>query len=155
MSIPRIFIIGTVLLITTMPLLSCSGKLPSNLGISDSRLGFCPSSPNCISSEDHDGSHKIAPFQLVKPADEVWRVTRELVSKLPRTRIVTETTDYLHAECRSFLFGFVDDLELQLRPADGVIAIRSAARLGYSDFGVNRRRVESLRAELLSRGMVR
>lgn len=154
MSIPRIFTIGTVLLLVSMPLLSCSGKRPANLGISDSKLDLCPSSPNCISSDDHDDGHKISPFQLLKPADEVWQVTRELVSKLPRTRIVTETTDYLHAECRSVLFGFVDDLELHLRPADGIIAIRSAARLGYLDFGVNRRRVESLRATLISRGMI-
>ena len=154
MSIPRIFIIGTVLLLVSLPLLSCSGKRPENLGISDSRLESCPSSPNCVSSDDHDDGHKISPFQLLKPADEVWQVTLELVTKLPRTRIVTETTDYLHAECRSVLFGFVDDLELHLRPADGIIAIRSAARLGFLDFGVNRRRVESLRAALISRGMI-
>ncbi|MCK5826399.1 MAG: DUF1499 domain-containing protein [Desulfuromusa sp.] len=118
-------------------------------------MGPCPSSPNCFSSDDHDSDHIIAPFQLVKPANEVWPVVREIVSELPRTRIMKETEDYLHAECRSFLFGFVDDLELHLRPANEIIAVRSAARSGYSDFGVNRRRIESLRAALLSRGMIR
>ena len=152
MSTLRIIIIGTVLLVASIPLLSCSGKA---LGVSDSKLEPCPSSPNCFSSDDHDSGHKIAPFQLVKPADEVWSVVRELVSELPRTRIVKETETYLHAECRSFLFGFVDDLELQLRPAEGIIAIRSAARLGYADFGVNRRRIESLREALIRRGMIR
>jgi uncharacterized protein (DUF1499 family) len=68
---------------------------------------------------------------------------------------VNETSGYLHAECRSALLGFVDDLELHLRPSEGVIAVRSASRLGYSDFGVNRRRVEVLRASLISRGMGR
>ena len=155
MPIPKFFTIGTVLLITSMPLFSCSGKPPVNLGISNSELAPCPSSPNCISSDDHDNDHRIAPFQLLKPAPEVWRVTREIISGRPRTRIATETSDYLHAECRSKLFGFIDDLELHLRPAAGIIAVRSAARLGYSDFGVNRRRVESLRAALISRGMVR
>jgi len=155
MSVLKIFIIGTVLLIASVPLLSCSDKRPSALDLSDSRLEPCPSSPNCFSSDDHDSDHKIAPFQLVKPANEVWLVVRELVSELPRTRIIKESENYLHAECRSFLFGFVDDLELQLRPADGIIAVRSAARSGYADFGVNRRRIESLREALISRGMVR
>lgn len=154
MSIPRIFIIGTVLLIASIPLLSCSDKRPAARGPSDSRLAPCPSSPNCFSSDDRDSDHKIAPFQLVKPANEVWPVVQELVSELPRTRIIKETGDYLHAECRSFLFGFVDDLELHLRPANGIIAVRSAARSGYADFGVNRRRIESLRAALSSRGMI-
>jgi uncharacterized protein (DUF1499 family) len=91
---------------------------------------------------------------LVKPANEVWPVVREIVLALPRTRIVAETGNYLHAECRSFLFGFVDDLELYLRPEDGIIAVRSAARSGYSDFGVNRRRIESLRTSLINRGLI-
>ncbi len=155
MSVLKIFIIGTVLLIASIPLLSCSDKRPSALDLSDSRLEPCPSSPNCFSSDDRDNGHKIAPFQLLKPANEVWSVVRELVSELPRTRIIKETGSYLHAECRSFLFGFVDDLELQLRPTDGIIAVRSAARSGYADFGVNRRRIESLRKALISRGMIR
>ncbi len=151
---PRFFTIGTLLLIASIPLLSCSGKRPSNLGVSESRLASCPASPNCLSSDDHDSTHKVPPFQLKKPAAEVWQVARELVMALPRTRIVKETSDYLHAECRSRTFGFVDDLELHLRPSTGVIAVRSAARLGYSDFGVNQRRIEFLRATLISREMV-
>ena len=79
----------------------------------------------------------------------------ELVSELPRTRIIKEGSGYLHAECQSALLGFVDDLELHLRSSEGVIAVRSASRLGYSDFGVNRRRVEALRSFFIDRGMVR
>ncbi len=71
---------------------------------------------------------------------------------MPRTRIVTESPEYLHAECRSSVFGFVDDLELQLRPSDGIIAVRSASRLGHSDFGVNRKRIETLRNALIKKG---
>lgn len=152
---PRLITIGTVLLIASMPLLSCSGTRPSNLGVSNSRLAPCPASPNCLSSDDHDSAHKTPPFQLEKPAAIVWKIVRELVANLPCTQIINETSDYFHAECRSSVFGFVDDLELHLRPSARVIAVRSAARLGYSDFGVNRRRVELLRAALISRGMIR
>ena len=155
MTIFRLFTIGAVLLMATLPLLSCTDKNPANLGITDSELTPCPSSPNCVSSDDPDNAHKIPPFQFDGPPTEVWKVVRELVSELPRTRIVNETSDYLHAECRSALFGFVDDLELHLRPTEKIIAIRSASRLGYSDLGVNRRRVEALRDSLISREVLR
>jgi uncharacterized protein (DUF1499 family) len=68
--------------------------------------------------------------------------------------VITESDNYLHAECESAVFGFVDDLELHLRSLEGVIAVRSASRLGYSDLGVNRRRVERLRAMLARQGVV-
>ena len=70
-------------------------------------------------------------------------------------KIISLTDEYIHAECTSAVFGFVDDLELHLRPQEKLIAVRSAARLGYSDLGVNRKRVESLRAALRERGVIR
>ena len=151
----RVLAIGAVLLLASMPLLSCAGKRPSNLGVSDSGLAPCPSSPNCVSSDASGGSHHVAPLQLAVAPSEAWRSVREAVSELPRSRIVKETPDYLHVECRSALFGFVDDLELQLRPTEEIVAVRSASRLGHSDLGVNRRRVEALRAALSSRGALR
>jgi uncharacterized protein (DUF1499 family) len=147
--------VGALLLLVCLALVSCTGSSPSNLGVSSSGMTPCPSSPNCVSSDAGDGDHQVSPLQLAVPATEAWLAARALVSKLPRTRIVSEKPDYLHAECRSALFGFVDDLELNLRPAEGIIAIRSASRIGYSDLGVNRRRVEALRSSLLSRGIIR
>ncbi|MEA3333717.1 MAG: DUF1499 domain-containing protein [Pseudomonadota bacterium] len=154
MPISRFFAIGALLLLVTMPLLSCSDKPPANLGISDSKLAPCPKSPNCVSSDARDSKHNTPPLQLIMPPSEAFQIARELVLKLPRTRIINETSEYLHAECKSALFGFVDDLELNLRPTERIIAIRSASRLGYSDFGVNRRRVTELRNSLISRGAV-
>ena len=151
----RVLAIGAVLLLASMPLLSCAGRRPSNLGVSDSGLAPCPSSPNCVSSDARDGSHRVEPLQLAIAPAEAWRSVREAVSELSRSRIVKETPDYLHVECRSALFGFVDDLELQLRPTEEIVAIRSASRLGHSDLGVNRRRVEALRASLTRRGVLR
>ena len=142
-------------MMTSIPLFSCSGKRPSNLGISDSKLAPCPSSPNCLSSDADDNAHQTAPFQLKGTPEHIWDIVRKLVMELPRTHIVTDSPEYLHAECRSSVFGFVDDIELHLRPADGIIAVRSASRLGHSDFGVNHRRIESLRTALISQGLVR
>lgn len=142
-------------LLIVMPLFSCAGTRPVNLGVKDGRLSACPSSPNCASSDGADDAHRVAPFQLsVLPADG-WRALREILAALPRTKMVTLSGDYLHAECASALFGFVDDLELHLRPAENLIAVRSASRLGHSDFGVNRSRVENLRRLLRERGVVR
>ena len=137
-----------------VPLLSCAGKRPSNLGVSGERLAACSSAPNCVCSDASDEEHAIAPFRLAKPPAEAWRIAGEAVSELPRTRIVDKAAGYLHAECRSAVFGFVDDLELHLRDEGGIIAVRSASRVGYSDLGVNRRRVEKLRSSLLEKGAI-
>ncbi|MPZ75578.1 MAG: DUF1499 domain-containing protein [Deltaproteobacteria bacterium] len=138
-----------------MPLFSCAGTRPSNLGVRASRLAPCPSLPNCVSSDARDSSRLVPPFDLALPAGDAWQAMRATVANLPRTKIITETGDYIHAECASAFFGFVDDLELHLRPAQNIIAVRSASRLGHSDLGVNRRRVETLRLVLAKQGVVR
>jgi uncharacterized protein (DUF1499 family) len=142
-------------IILAMPLFSCAGTRPSNLGVKDSRLAACPLSPNCVSSDDADISHRIPAFQLARPADGAWRKVRSTIAGQPRTKIITQSHDYLHAECSSWFFGFVDDLELHLRATQDIIAVRSAARLGHSDFGVNRKRIENLRIELIKQGVIR
>ena len=125
------------------------------MGIRNGRLSVCPASPNCVSSDAADGAHAVAPLQLIVAPPDGWRAVRTVLDSMPRTKIVSSTDDYLHAECSSAVFGFVDDLELHLRPGENLIAVRSAARLGYSDFGVNRKRVESLRALLKGQGAIR
>ena len=136
-------------------LCSCAGAMPTGLGLHGSALAACPSSPNCVSSDAGDPPHRVPALEIAAPAPEAWRAARLAVAGLPRTRIVTETADYLHAECASAIFGFVDDLELDLRPSEGLIAVRSASRVGRSDLGVNRRRVEDLRSALRRQGVVR
>lgn len=133
---------------------SCAGTRPTTLGVGTGKLAPCPASPNCISSDDTDADHWASPLVFDGDPATAWSAVREAVLSLPRTEIVRETQDYLHAECQSAVFGFVDDLELHLRPEDGIIAVRSASRLGYSDWGVNRQRVEELRATLLRQEMI-
>lgn len=127
--------------------------MPEKLGVSEGRLAPCPEAPRCVSSDATDDGQRVAPLQFTGPADDAWQAAVEAVRQLPRTTVITRTDDYLHAECRSAVFRFVDDLELLLRGDRGEIAIRSSARLGYYDFGVNRRRVESLRNTLRERGI--
>lgn len=137
-------------------IISCTGGTSTvKLGINNSKLATCPASPNCVSSDAVDSDHHIEPFHLVGSPAEVWRITQTFVAALPRTKIITAESNYLHAECSSALFGFVDDFELHLRSEERVMAVRSAARVGYADFGVNRKRVEQLRSELLSKGVIK
>ena len=75
-----------------------------------------------------------------------WGRLQEVIEGMARTKILTTTPNYLHAEFKIAVFGFVDDVECVLEPESGTIQIRSASRVGHSDLGVNRRRVEKIRA---------
>lgn len=131
-----------------------SGSPTLSSGVSPSGLTGCPHSPNCVSTEAQDEKHKIKPFRLKGNFETRWPFVHRVVASIPRTAVVTATDNYIHAQCKSLIFRFVDDLELFLDPSTGIVSIRSASRTGYSDFGANRRRVESLRQELLAIGVI-
>jgi len=128
---------------------------PTQSTKSDKTLAPCPDKPNCVSSEATDVSQKVEPYLLAVSEEEAWKVIKEVVEAMPRTKIVEEGPGYLHAECRSAVFRFVDNLELLAKPGGGEIAARSASVTGYSDFGVNRKRVERLRKLLIEKGVVK
>ena len=156
-GVPRRLVLAATLLevlLTMSPLSAFAGKRPDTLGLHDSSLSGCPSSPNCVSSEADDAPHRVEPFRIRSEANRAWRALREIVESLPRTEIVASTEDYIHAEFTSRLFRFVDDVEFHLRASEGLIRVRSASRVGYSDMGVNRGRVEDLRNRLRKHGVV-
>jgi uncharacterized protein (DUF1499 family) len=132
----------------------CSLSRTGGSNLNNDRLDGCPSSPNCVSSEALDAEHAVAPLHLTGDPQKAWKAITKIVGQMPRHTIVEHTNHYLHVECKSRLFRFVDDLELLLDPATMVIAIRSAARVGKSDLGVNRRRVEALRKKLKEDGLI-
>jgi uncharacterized protein (DUF1499 family) len=116
-----------------------SWKRPVDLGVREGRLAPCKRTPNCVSSQANlsDQEHYIAPIHGSMAA------AREAVRSMPRSTLVEDKANYIYAEFRSRLLGYVDDVELYF---DGrVIHVRSCSRLGRRDFGVNRRRVEELR----------
>jgi len=120
-----------------------SQKTPESLGLKQGALLPCPDSPNCVCSEaDSQGSkeHAIAPVQA---ADGAWAKLKKRMVELGGI-IEQDDGHYLHATFRSPLFRYVDDVELRLDEMNGLIHIRSASRVGRSDFGVNRKRVEAL-----------
>jgi uncharacterized protein (DUF1499 family) len=125
-----------------------SGKRPDNLGARNGRLAACKRSPNCVSSQADraDAEHYTAPIAFKGTTVEAMAAAKRAIEAMERATIMREERGYLYAEFRSKLLGFVDDLELLYDEKAGVFHVRSASRLGRRDFGVNRARVEKLRA---------
>jgi uncharacterized protein (DUF1499 family) len=126
-----------------------AGKRPSNLGVTDGRLAAPKRSPNCVSSQADpaDTEHAIAPIKFTgSPVDAILAL-RKIVDGTERTFVLKHDANYLYAEYKSKLMGFVDDVEFYASEKEGVIHVRSASRLGRRDFGVNRARVESIREQ--------
>jgi len=129
----------------SMALMSLLARRPDTLGLHQGRLAPCPDKPNCVCSQEQRQEYAIAPLSFQGDPRAAWQRLLDVLDKLPRTRLVEQTDTYLHAECTSLLFRFVDDLECLLDTEAGVIHLRSASRVGYSDLGVNRARVEAIR----------
>jgi len=146
--------IGLILALSLFIVGGCSGKRPDGIGIDSSGLRGCYKSPNCVSSEAKDGQHAIESFRLKRDFNVSWSLLHDEIESMPRWIIVTATDNYIHVECKSRIFRFIDDLELYFNSSNGIISIRSASRIGYSDFGANRRRVELLRRELRTKQII-
>ena len=126
----------------------------SGPGLSGQGLASCPNTPNCVSSQSRDKKHNIPPLTYTGSRDQALEVLASVVSALPRTKIIKKREDYLHIEFRSRWLRFVDDVEFWLpEQMPGTIHLRSASRLGYSDLGVNRRRMEQIRALFQEKGL--
>jgi len=122
--------------------------LSSATQASEKKLAPCPSSPNCVSSQAADADHFIAPFKIIGNVEDAWAALKRALLSQSRTVITNETGDTLHAQATSLVFRFIDDVDAILDKEAGIIHIRSASRVGYGDFGVNRKRVEMLRTQL-------
>ncbi len=122
-------------------LTGCTGSPPATLGT----FANCPDSPNCVSTKARDETHAIGPIKTSIPKKEAQERILKIVASLPRTQVVTQSEDYLHVEFTSRIFRFVDDVEFFFAEEPGTIHFRSASRLGRSDLGVNRKRMETIR----------
>ena len=130
----------------------CGAPSPPTLGVVDGELAPCPSSPNCVHT-GHRHPDGTPPLYLRAEGEGSWDGVRTVVEAMPRLTVVSVSERYLHAEERSRLFRFIDDMELLLAE-DHELVVRSASRLGRGDLGVNGRRVERLRAALAEAGLL-
>ncbi|MFP4413569.1 DUF1499 domain-containing protein [Coleofasciculus sp.] len=124
-----------------------AGKRPTNLGVESGKLTACPETPNCVNSQAEDAQHKIEPLTYKSTPAKAIADLKTVIENMEKTKIITETENYLYAEFSTKLIGFVDDVEFFLDEGANVIHVRSASRLGQSDLGVNRKRVETIRAK--------
>lgn len=137
-----------------------AGRMPADLGVRDGKLKAPSRTENSVSSQADlwpDAPRKdyarIAPLPLAG-GDAKAAIERiaAVVEDLPGTRIVERRDDYLYAQFTTALMRYVDDVEFWADPVAGVVQVRSASRLGSKDFGVNRARIESIRARLAAAG---
>ena len=126
---------------------SDSRSMSVSVGLVEGRLMACPPSPNCVSSDALPAdSHYIAPIS--DPAGSKWADLLETVRGMPRATLIEQRGDYAHFTFTTGFWRFVDDVEFHHRPEAAEIAIRSASRVGQSDWGTNRKRLEALRVTL-------
>lgn len=125
---------------------ACAGERPQTLGVRDGQLSPCPSSPNCVTSQGGGDKHSIAPLTFSGDPALALRELRLLLAERSDTTIVVEEPNYLRVEFRTTFF--VDDGEFLLNAEGRCIEMRSASRIGYSDLGKNRARLEEIRRGL-------
>ena len=142
---------STTLLFILLGALGCISDVSQSLGKDIADLAPCPNSPNCISSLSENPRHEMPPLPYLKSGQESMDRLVQIVQRMNRAKIVSATPNYLHAEFRSAIFRFVDDVEFVLDDAARVIHFRSASRTGWYDFGVNRRRMAQISDHYLRR----
>jgi uncharacterized protein (DUF1499 family) len=119
--------------------------------VREGALAVCPSSPNCVSSLSADEKHRIAPITFNGDPDAAFDRLKLVLGRRGDTTIIQEKSGYLLVELRTALF--VDDGEFLLDRAQSAIQVRSASRLGYSDLGKNRIRMEEIRSQFVAGDM--
>ena len=124
--------------------------MPEELGASQGALAPCPDKPNCVSSFAEDADHHADAFAIEGTSLAAWQGLQSILEAESNVEIVTKRDDYLHAVYTSTLMRYRDDVEFLMREREGVIALRSASRVGRSDFGANGLRVQKIHAVFLN-----
>jgi uncharacterized protein (DUF1499 family) len=125
-----------------------AGSRPKTLGVQAGKLKPCPNKPNCVSSQSETSdSHYIAPIVFSGSASDAMARIKKIIAATERTQVINEAPNYLYAEYKSKLMGYVDDVEFFADESAHVMHVRSASRLGYRDFNVNRERIEAIRQQ--------
>ncbi|MDZ8185708.1 MAG: DUF1499 domain-containing protein [Nostoc sp. ChiSLP02] len=120
----------------------------SGLGVNNGHLNACPVSNNCVVSQNADSKHTIDPIAYHIDRNAAKETLLKVLTVVPRTQVIEQTDNYIHALSKSRIFKFIDDVEFYFPADESVIHVRSASRIGEYDLGVNRRRVEQIRLAL-------
>ncbi|OEE68234.1 hypothetical protein A1OO_21145 [Enterovibrio norvegicus FF-33] len=140
-----------IALLSGAALLVLQGCAQGDGTVNDKSRTPCGDKPNCVSSIDPREEYAVAPFVLVSDEVSIPRLV-DAVLTLPGARVGTQEPGYARIEFVSSIMRFVDDVELRIDSEN--LIVRSESRVGYSDFGVNRKRVEALRTLLQEKGFI-
>jgi len=119
-------------------------KSKKPIGIVNGKLHPCPKSPNCVSTQAIDEKQKMEPINYSGSLEDAKAKIIGIINSLKRSKIITNEENYIHIEFRTATFRFVDDVEFLFDDKEKNIHFRSRARMGYSDMGVNRKRMEDI-----------
>ena len=144
-------VVGIIITLSSSLLFSATALAIT--GIQNGHLSSCPSSPNCVVSQDGDPEHYIEPITYKGDRNSAKEALLQVLAVVPRTEVVEQTDNYIHSESKSRIFKFIDDSEFYFPAEQKIIHLRSAARTGESDLGVNRRRIEQIRLALQDLGI--
>lgn len=139
-----------IILVSISTFTGCTGRMPE-LGIKNGQLEECPTTPNCVNSQTKDEKHFIEPILIEAKPPEARNYILKVLRELKQSKIIVVADDYIRAEFISKIFRFVDDVEFYFPDTKSkklLIHVRSSSRVGYSDLGANRRRIEQIRNKL-------
>ena len=131
-------------LATAAILLGCSGEAPRNLSGTRDALAPCPDTPNCVSTKGQDPRHAMEPLPYMGTREMSRDRILEILRGMKRAKVMESAADYIYARFTTRFFRFVDDVEFRFDNAARLVHFRSASRVGYYDFGLNRRRMQKI-----------
>ena len=117
----------------------------ANDQMTNPRITPCPNTPNCVSSLDRKGDRFVAPLDYEGRLEDAKERLLQVIRSLPRAQVQEDRETYVRVVFTSFLMRFKDDVEFLFDDRVKQVHVKSASRVGYSDLGVNRRRVEKIR----------
>ncbi|KJG34851.1 DUF1499 domain-containing protein [Photobacterium angustum] len=141
----------TLLLLLLFFLTGCSDTKTTSWTRSINQL--CENKPNCVSTIEKREQFSVEPFLLTTKGKHSWEEIKQVALQLPGAKIADQSDHYLHIEATSKVFRFIDDFEVEKKAE--LLQVRSASRVGYSDFGVNRKRVETFRNQLIKQELIK
>ena len=140
-------------LLLALLLTGCADMADNNVDPATvTKLASCPSSPNCVCSTETRGSHHIDALAVSGKLDAAWQTLRDILGADGSISIIASDGHYIRAEAKTRIMRFTDDVEFLLDREAGVIDMRSASRVGHSDFGKNRSRLEGIRSAMRDAG---
>ena len=148
-----VLLLAACLPLVLLAMLSFFSGKPDNLGVVNGRLADCPATPNCVCTQCSDPEHHMEPLHFPGSPEEAMERLKGIIEAMLRSMLVTADDRYMHVQVTSRLFRFVDDVEFLIEPDTKTIHFRSASRVGRSDLGVNRQRLEDIRHKFDDQGL--